>query len=126
MSTAAVILVVVAAVFVLFFIGGYVATTRRRRRPSVDAAIASADRALAHAQASDRGWDRAVLDAAAQQALADLRPDFEWETLQLVLVDDRPGVEEDRAHLRASGATGIAVVVLQRSAEGDWSADRVE
>jgi len=126
MSTAAVILLIVAAVFVLFFLGGYLATARRRRRPRVDQAIAAADRALAQAHATDRGWDRELLDAAAHQALADQRPGFQWESLQLVLVDDRPGVAEDRAHLRASGPGGSAVVVLRRSAEGDWQAETVE
>jgi hypothetical protein len=42
-----------------------------------------------------------------------------------VLVDDRPGVSEDRAHFMAVGADGAARVILAR--EGDrWIAERVE
>src|SRR5436305_15225105 len=99
MSTVAVILLIVAAVFVLFFLGGYLATARRRRRPRVDLAIAAADRALAQAHASDRGWDRELLDTADQQALADHPPGFGWNTLPPVLVDHRPCVSWDPAHL---------------------------
>jgi hypothetical protein len=42
-----------------------------------------------------------------------------------VLVDDRPGIEEDRAHFVAVGPDGRARVILAR--EGDrWIAERVE
>jgi hypothetical protein len=126
MSTLAIVLVVIAAIFLLLFLGGLAMSARRRASPRTDAAIASADRALADAQASDRGWDRALLEAAATGALAEQRPGFQWQALQLVLVDDRPGVVEDRAHLRASGTDGSALVVLTRSEQGEWLAERVE
>jgi len=43
-----------------------------------------------------------------------------------VLVDDRPGVEEDRAHMLAMGDDGEARVVLTRNQDGEWILDRVE
>ena len=126
MSTLAIVLIVIAVLLVLLFIGGLVVERRRLNRPGLDADIASADRALETARAADRGWDRDRLDEAARAALESERPGFSWESLQLVLVDDRPGVEEDRAHLVATGSEGSARVVLCRDADGRWSSERVE
>jgi hypothetical protein len=126
-STLAIVLIVMAAIFVLFFIGGLVVERRRLRRPDFAADVARADRALESARADDRGWNRQLLDEAARQALAAERPAFEWSSLELVLVDDRPGVEEDRAHLVAVGGGGeSARVVLTRESDGSWVAERVE
>lgn len=89
--------------------------------------IADADQALEQARANDRGWDRALLETAAQRALAEERPDFgDVETMHLVLVDDRPGVEEDRAHMIAVGRGREARVVLTRDSGGDWIPERIE
>ena len=127
MSTLAIVLVAVAAVLLLLLAGGYAATRRRQRVRGGDytAHLAAADRALEAARAEDRGWDRARLDAAARQALTAERPDFRPERLDLVLVDDRPGVSEDRAHLRAAGPDGEVTVVLCRQ-DGDWALERLE
>ena len=46
--------------------------------------------------------------------------------MHLVLVDDRPGVEEDRAHMLAMGDGGQARVVLTRDPQGEWILDRIE
>jgi hypothetical protein len=65
------------------------------------------------------------MEEAATEALAQARPGWGFDQLDLVLVDDRPGVEEDRAHFVASGDEGEARVILAR--EGDrWVAERVE
>jgi hypothetical protein len=126
-STLAIVLIVLAAIFVLFFLGGLVVERRRLRRPGFAADVARADRALESARAADRGWNRQVLDEAARQALAAERPEFSWSSLELVLVDDRPGVEEDRAHLLAVGDGGeSARVVLARERDGSWVAEGVE
>jgi hypothetical protein len=126
-STLAIVLIVVAVVFVLLFVGGLVVERRRLQRPDFAADVARADRALESARAEDRGWNRQLLDDAAGQALAAERPGFEWSSLELVLVDDRPGVEEDRAHLMAVGDGGeTARVVLTRERDGRWVPERVE
>ena len=126
MSPLAIVLIVAGAVMVLLFIGGLVVAKRRRNRPEFDADVAKADRALESARAADRGWDRELLQEAARQALAGERPNFEAESLDLVLVDDRPGVENDRAHLRAVGPDGAARVVLARDSDGSWTVERVD
>ena len=126
MSTLGIVLVVLAAVLLLFFLGGYVAARRRGNRPEAAEHIRSADRALEQARASDRGWDRELLRAAARSALEERRPGSSWDAIELVLVDDRPGKAEDAAHLVATGSDGSARVVLARTEGGDWYAERVE
>src|SRR4051794_12335842 len=122
MSTLAIVLIVVAVLLVLLFIGGLVVVRRRLDRPGFSADVARADRALEAARATDRGWDRELLHEAALQALSVERPGFEPRSLHLVLVDDRPGMEDDRAHLVATGPEGDARVVLSRDSAGQWTA----
>jgi hypothetical protein len=127
LSTLGVVLVVVGVIVVLFVIGGILGANARSRRQAGTYAehVAAADQALEHARATDRGWDRETMEEAATEALAQARPGWGFDQLDLVLVDDRPGVEEDRAHFVASGDEGEARVVLAR--EGDrWVAERVE
>jgi hypothetical protein len=126
MSTLAIVLIVIAAVFAVLFVGGYVMALRRRDRPGWEEHIRQADLALEQARAADRGWDRELLDAAARSALAEQRPGFEPASLDLVLVDDRPGVEEDRAHMLASGPDEKVRLVLCRDASGAWGCERIE
>jgi hypothetical protein len=125
MSTVAIVLIAVAAVLVLLFVGGFVAARRRAARPEVAERIRAVDRALEQARASDRGWDRERMSAACGQAIRERRPDYEWDAIELVLVDDRPGVTEDRAHLVASGPGGPVRVVLARREGGEWFAEEV-
>ena len=56
----------------------------------------------------------------------ELRPDWAPRDLLLVLVDDRPGIDEDRAHFVAVSDVGDeARVVLAR--QGDlWVAESVD
>ena len=126
MSTLAIVLIVIGALLVLLFLGGFVAARRRANRPEAADHIRSADRALEQARASDRGWDRAVLEGAARSALEEHRPGVAWESIELVLVDDRPGVVDDTAHLVGTGPAGQARVILSRREGGDWFAERVE
>jgi cbb3-type cytochrome oxidase subunit 3 len=127
MSTLGIILIAIAAVLLLLFIGGMIAASRRLQRGQQDYSrhLAEADRALEQARAADKGWDRPVLEAAARGALAAERPGWPYEELALVLVDDKPGVEEDRAHFLASGDDGEARVVLARR-NGGWALERVD
>ena len=127
LSTLGIILIVLAVLVVLFFIGGVLGARRRDRRQAGSYAehVAEADAALQQARASDRGWHREAMEAVARDAIADSRRDWDYNDLHLVLVDDRPGTEEDRAQFVAVGADGEVRVVLAR--EGDrWVAERVE
>jgi hypothetical protein len=126
MSTLAIVLIVVGAILLLLFIGGYVGARRRANRPEVAAHIRHADQALEQARASDRGWDPEVMERIARAALDEQRGGSSWDSIELVLVDDRPGVTDDRAHFVAAAADAQARVVLSRSAGGEWFAERVE
>ena len=127
LSTLGIILIVLAVLVVLFFIGGLLGARRRDRRQAGTYAehVAAADAALQQARASDRGWHREAMEAVARDAIADSRRDWDYTDLHLVLVDDRPGTEEDRAQFAAVGPDGECRVILAR--EGDrWVAERVE
>jgi hypothetical protein len=126
MSVLAIVLVVLGALVVIFLIGGIVVARRRANRPGWEEHIRAADQALEQARAADRGWDRALIDAAARLGLDQHRPGFEPESLHLVLVDDRPGVEEDRAHLIAAAPDESVRLVLSRDASGAWGVERVD
>ena len=126
MSVFAIVLIVLVVIVALFFVGGLVYSRRRLNDPDLQRHIASADQELEAARASDRGWDRALLDEAARAALAQERPEFQVQDMHLVLVDDRPGVEEDRAHMLARGGRDHARVVLARNPAGEWMLERIE
>jgi hypothetical protein len=126
MSVLAIVVIVVAVLAVLFFVGGLVYSRRRLSDPALEGHISRADQMLEQARANDRGWDRALMEEAARRTLAEERPGFGVKQMHLVLVDDRPGVEEDRAHMLAMGDDGEARVVLTRNQDGEWILDRVE
>jgi hypothetical protein len=127
MSTLGIILIVIAALLLLLLAGGFAGAARRRghHAPHYDRNLAEADRALEHARAADKGWDRTALEAAARDALSGERPEFAYSELALVLVDDKPGISEDRAHFLATGDDGEARVVLARRDSG-WALEHVE
>jgi hypothetical protein len=118
---------VAAAIVGLVLLGGLVAVRRRDRvqEGSWERHVVDADRALQEARAADRGWDPALLEQAARAALAERRPGWSYSDLHLVLVDDRPGVDEDRAHFVAVGPGDEVRVVLGRR-EGTWVAEQVD
>ena len=119
-------MIVLAVLLLLFFVGGLVYSRRRLADPALEPHIRNADQALEQARANDRGWDRGLLEEAARRTLAEERPGFGVKQMYLVLVDDRPGVEEDRAHMVAMGDDGEARVVLTRDPKGEWILERVE
>jgi hypothetical protein len=127
MSVLVIVLIVLGALLLLFFIGGLAYTARRYSRLGRDfyRHLAAADQALEQARAADRGWDRAALESAARAGLQAERPDWAYDDLHLVLVDDRPGVTEDRAEFLAVGGDGMARVGLVRD-EAGWKHDRVD
>ena len=126
MSPLAIVVIVVLAVLVLLFVGGVLGARRRadEHAGQLLERVAAADQALEAARAADRGWDPILLEEAARVALDRERPDFRYDTLHLVLVDDRPGTEEDRAEMAAVGDGEVVHVVVTR--RGDtWQADSV-
>lgn len=126
MSTLAVILIAAGFLVGCLLLAGTVVVRRRMERgqPAYAEHLAAADHALEAARASDRGWDRDVMEDVARAALNEQRPDWEFRTLELVLVDDRPGIEEDRAHFEASDGDRQVVVVLARGERG-WTAGEI-
>ena len=117
------IAIIIAAVLVVLFVGGYVATRRRNKDWSEH--VAQAESALEAAFATDRGWDKELLYGAARDALGSHRPGWQYTDIHLVVVDDKPGVERDRAQLVAVGQDGEARVVLAREADGGWRVESV-
>jgi len=127
MSTFGLICLIVGAVMVLFFIGGLIAVSVRSKReaPLYEEHVRAADQALQAARAGDRGWDKEIMEAVAQAALADSRPGTSFMDLHLVLVEDRPGMEEDRAHFMAVGPNGEETRVVLGRQDGNWVAESV-
>ena len=123
-STLAIVLLAGAAVLLILFIGGYISARRRAaaNEGELHRHLAAADQALEAARAADKGWDRVLLEEAAREALARQAPDFAYDELHLVLVDDKPGIEEDRAHFVATSRDGERRVVLARRGDA-WVDD---
>jgi type II secretory pathway pseudopilin PulG len=126
MSILAIVLIAAAALVALLLIGGSVAARRRAEAEaeSYRTNLAAADHALEAARAADRGWDRPVMEDVARAALNERRPGWDFRTLDLVLVDDRPGVTEDHAQFVASDGDERVGVVLSRGDAG-WTVERV-
>jgi hypothetical protein len=123
-STIGLILLVIGGLFLLLVIGGYFAAERRQREREREllAQLQAADRELAQAHASDKGWERSALEAAARQAVAErFGEDADVQALQLVQVLDRPGVDADQAIFRVQTPDGEHRITLGR-AGGVWGA----
>jgi hypothetical protein len=127
MSTLAIVLIVLGVILLLFFIGGLLAVRSRARRlgDKFYEDLRVAEQALERARATDKGWHGDTMTDAARSALEQARPGWPIEHIHLVYVDDRPGVDEDRAHYVAIGPEGEARVILAR--QGDqWVAETVD
>jgi hypothetical protein len=126
MSTLAIVLIVAAALVALLLVGGLIAARRRAAAEEQEyrAHVTEADNSLEQARAADRGWDRTVMEDVARAALNERRPDWDFRSLDLVLVDDRPGVTEDRAQFVASDGDERVAVVLSRGESG-WAVEQV-
>jgi hypothetical protein len=109
-----IILVVVVLVAVLI-VGGYVITGRRQRadESALSTELVAANEALALARASDKGWERSLLETAVREAFAE-RSEAEIRDLQLVQVVDKPGTEEDQAVFRVVTDHGSEHLHLDR------------
>jgi hypothetical protein len=126
-SVLAIVGIVVGVLVLVVLIGGIVAIRRRERLQagSYSEHVQAADQALEQARAADKGWDRAAMEEVARSAVAEAKPDLSFDVLHLVLVDDRPGVTEDRAHFVAMGGGSEVRVVLARR-DGGWVAEQVD
>lgn len=126
MSTLAIVLIILGVVLVLFFIGGLLAVRSRTRRQASTfyEHVRAADEALEQARAHDRGWHRDTMESAVRDAVAQARPGWNYDDLHLVLVDDQPGTEEDRAHFVAMGGDDQVRVVVSRQGDS-WVAEDV-
>jgi 2-hydroxychromene-2-carboxylate isomerase len=117
----AIVLGVFVALVIILAIGG--AYARRRQfaagRERFDVHLAQVNRDLAAAHASDRGWAREGLEAAARAAYVEQRDGSEPEVLQLVQIVDRPGTDDDKAVFSIASGGRDERLTLGRK-EGDW------
>jgi hypothetical protein len=113
-------LIIVLIVFAVLIVGGIYARTRQlaRSRPAFERALSRVDHDLAAAAATDRGWDRALLEAAARRISAE-RLGAEPEELTLVEVIDKPGTDSNQAVFEVTSGGDRHRVVLGRR-DGDW------
>ena len=113
-------LIIVLVVLVVLVVGGIIARNRQlaSTRPAFERALAQVERDLVAAAASDRGWDRALLEAAARRIVHE-RFGSEPEELTLVEVVDKPGTDADQAVFDVSAGGARHRVVLGRR-DGDW------
>jgi hypothetical protein len=116
-----IVLAVVAGLFVGLAVGGAVANAHRHRRRAgrFELELDEVNRALAQAHASDKGWERDALEAAARRAFAEQRPHDEVLELVLVQIVDPPGTVADKAVFRVVTESGEARLTLGRT-QGDW------
>jgi type II secretory pathway pseudopilin PulG len=123
-STLGIVLVVLAVVIVLLAAGGYVAAARRARSSegALQHELKQAERALAQAHALDKGWDRAILQAAARDAAAVRFGDATVGEPLLVQVLDRPGTDADQAVFHVETADGAAHRMTLGRSGGEWGA----
>jgi hypothetical protein len=121
-ATVEIVLLVVILVLAGLTTGGYVAATRRaraRERKLVEQ-LQAADREHAQAHASDKGWDRALLESAARDAVAQRFPGVPINAMQLVQVLDRPGTDADQAVFRVETGDGAEHHITLGRTGGVW------
>ena len=123
MSALLVVLLIVVVLVLALGVGGYVAMGRRTREREGElvASLQRAERELAQAHASDKGWDRATLEAAARVAAAERLGVTDIRTLHLVQVIDKPGTDADQAVFRVETESGEHAITLGRTG-GVWGA----
>jgi hypothetical protein len=122
MPTWLTVVLVALVVLALVLLGAGLLWNRRflaRTRGDLLQRVAAADNALALAVAGDRGWDRARMEAAATAAFAAAQPGLTPVDLHLVLVDDRPGTDQDRAVFEATFAGAPREVTIVRRGD-EW------
>jgi hypothetical protein len=121
-SVVSIVVIVLGLLIVVLAAGGWFAATKRARarEPTLLAELRTAEQALAKAHATDKGWDRALLDAAAREAVAERFGDGPVNALQLVQVIDRPGTDADQAVFRVETADGDEHRITLGRTDGAW------
>jgi hypothetical protein len=114
-SALEIVIVVIVLLVVVLAVGGIVASGRRHRAddPALRAELEAANEALALARATDKGWERSLLEEAVRAAFAQ-RSNAEIRELLLVQVVDKPGTEEDQAVFRVVTDHGSEHLHLDR------------
>ncbi|MEA2127376.1 MAG: hypothetical protein QOJ85_267 [Solirubrobacteraceae bacterium] len=117
-----IVLVVVAALIFLLAAGGWVAASRRARarERTLLEDLREAEQALARAHATDKGWDRALLEDAARAAAAERFGAEPVNALHLVQVIDRPGTDADQAVFHVQTADGDEHRITLGRTGGVW------
>lgn len=120
-STIGLVLIVLVGLLILLAIGGYFAMARvtHARDRELLRQLSDADEALAQAHATDKGWERSTLEAAARAAFAERFGDSGYDALHLVQVIDRPGTDADQAVFRVQTPDGEHRITLGRT-NGVW------
>ena len=115
MNALEIVIVVVVLLIVVLAVGGIVASGRRHRAddPALRAELEAANEALALARATDKGWERSLLEEACRAAFAE-RSAADIRELQLVQVVDKPGTEDDQAVFRVITDDGSEHLHLDR------------
>lgn len=123
MTALQIVLLVFALLVVLLGVGGYVAMTRRTRAREGDLLeqLRRAERELAKAHAADKGWDPALLHAAARDAAEARFGASAVRDIKLVQVVDMPGTDADQAVFHVETDDGHRSITLGRSG-GVWGA----
>jgi hypothetical protein len=121
-STLGIVLIVLAVLIALLVAGGYAAATRRAksREGALHRELDKAERELAQAHANDKGWDPALLAAAAQVAATERFGDATVGDPLLVQVIDRPGTDADQAVFLVKTADGGEHRMTLGRAGGAW------
>ena len=122
MNALEIIILVIVVLVAVLIAGGYVITGRRQRADegALKTELEAANEALALARASDKGWERSLLDTACRAAFAE-RSAAEIRDLQLVQVVDKPGTEDDQAVFRVVTEHGSEYLHLDRRGDA-WVA----
>ena len=121
-SALGIVLIVLAVVLLLLVAGGYIAATRRAesREGALQSELERAERELAKAHANDKGWDPALLAAAAREAAVQRFGDATVGDPLLVQVIDRPGTDADQAVFRVETADGAEHRLTLGRSSGVW------
>jgi Flp pilus assembly protein TadB len=121
-STLGIVLAVLAVLVVVFAIGGWRVATRRAHASerTLLAELNEAEQALAQAHATDKGWDRELLESAAREAVSERFGGQPVSALDLVQVVDRPGTDADQAVFRVETADGREHRITLGRTGGEW------
>jgi hypothetical protein len=121
-TTLEIIVLVIVVLVAVLIVGGYVITGRRQKadEPALTTELEAANEALALARATDKGWERSLLEEAVRAEFAE-RSAAEIRDLQLVQVVDKPGTEDDQAVFRVVTDHGAEYLHLDRHGDA-WVA----